>query len=411
MKELKFPSELNVGSLDIERIFEFPTYKDGDNKPRGAEGRLLEVLSQALHFRYNLIIPEDKQWGSESKNGTWSGLIGLVSSGKADVALCFIGASNDRKRVVDFTESYTSNDLTFATHFPRMLHRAYVYMYPFDIATWLGILTVLLFMPFMFRLLGTTQSSYSYLVMKLLGTIFNQAVEKERFNNLILLGSWWYFASLISAGYAAVLASFLTIPMYSTHVRDFKELSKAVKHEEYKVFAPKGTAIIPVLRSNGKEYMNFIADQVEKNDWFVTSDKYMNEDNFQEKTALLGVTLMLNFRFGREPLATKFLSQDVCLKLPVVMVVNKNFCCKSMIDTAIKKINHAGLYKRIVDDELYKAWFRATKEDSDLEAYHALTIDDISGALILLLAGYCLSLNVFIAEIVYSHFFKMYFVV
>ncbi|GFV48970.1 glutamate receptor ionotropic, delta-1 [Trichonephila clavipes] len=411
MKENKFPSELNVGSLEIERIFEFPSYKDGDVKPRGAEGRLLEVLSQALHFKYNLMIPEDKQWGRESENGTWSGLIGLVSSGKADAALCFIGALDERKKVVDFTEPYTSNDLTFATHFPHMLHRAYVYMYPFDIATWLGILTVLLLMPFMFRLLGAAKSPYSYLVMDLFGTIFNQAVDKERFNSLILLGSWWYFASLISAGYAAVLASFLTIPMYGTHVRDFDELSKAVKHEEYKVFAPKGTAILPALRSNGEEHMNFIADKIEKNDWYVSSDRYMNEDNFQDKTALLGVTQMLSFRFGREPLATKFISEDICTKLPVVMVVNKNFCCKNMIDTAITKINYAGLYKRIVDDELYKAWFRATKEDTDLEAYHALTVDDISGALILLLTGYCLSLNVFIAEIVYSRFVKKYFVV
>ncbi|GFT21758.1 glutamate receptor ionotropic, delta-1 [Nephila pilipes] len=409
MKDMKFPRELKVASLEIERIFEFPSGKDGDVKPRGSEGRLLEILSQALHFKYNLMLPEDKQWGRESENGTWSGLIGLVSRGDADAALCFIGASDERQKVVDFTEPYSSNELTFATRFPRLLHRAYVYVYPYDAITWLGILITLLIMSFIFLLLGTTKRSYSYLIMKLFGTIFSQPVDEKDFNSVILLIVWWYFAYVISAGYAAVLASFLTIPMYETPVRDFVELANAVKQGEYEVLSPKGTAIIPVMRSSGEDHVNYIADQIEKNDWYVSSDKYMGEDNFEDKTALLGVTLMLSFRFGREPLATKFLSRDICKTLPVVMVVNKNFCCKNMIDSAIKKINNAGLYKRIVDDELYKSWFRASKEDLDPDTYHALTVDDISGALIVLLTGYCLSFFVFAGEIVYSHLFKKCF--
>ncbi|GFY51353.1 glutamate receptor ionotropic, delta-1 [Trichonephila inaurata madagascariensis] len=106
------------------------------------------------------MIPEDKQWGRESENGTWSGLIGLVSSGKADAALCFIGALDERKKVVDFTEPYTSNDLTFALIFRKcssqhMLHD------PFENRNMVGILTVFLLMPFMFRLLGAAKSSYS----------------------------------------------------------------------------------------------------------------------------------------------------------------------------------------------------------------------------------------------------------
>ncbi|KAF8766449.1 Glutamate receptor ionotropic like protein [Argiope bruennichi] len=362
-----FPSEITVASLQFQQVFEFPDSEKGETKPKGAEGRLLEVLSQALNFKYKLVTSPDKQWGHHLGNGTWNGLIGVVMREEADMAICFFGTSEERKQFIDFSEPYSINELTFATNFPKLLPTAYAYMYPFDLITWLGILVVLFTMPIIFRVLNVTKLPYSYLLLKVFGAIVLQPINEKKFRGLLLLSCLWYFASWISAGYAAVLASFLSVPLYDTYVKDFKHLTKVVQGGEYKVLTPKGTAIIPAMQNTGKDYLIYIADMIDKNDWYVLSDKYMDEDNFYGKTAVLGVQLMLNFKFGKAPLATKYISNDMALVLPVAMVVNKNFCCKNELNKIIKRINGAGLYKRITDDELYKAWFRAQKESLEQE--------------------------------------------
>ncbi|GIY30653.1 glutamate receptor ionotropic, delta-1 [Caerostris darwini] len=402
MKKTKFPEEVVVASLEVKQVFEFP--KDGQTKPGGAEGKLLQLLSQHLHFRYKLVTPPDKQWGGQHKNGSWSGLIGIVNRGEADLAMCFSGISEKRKVATDFTEPYSENDLTFATRFPRMQPRAYAYMYPFDVFTWTGILIMLFLMPLVFRLLKAKKFSYSYFLLKLYGTLFNQPVVDTQFSSLILLGCWWYFSIIISAGYAAVLSSLLTVPIYETLPTTFEELASSVKRGDFKVLGPLRAAVVPGLYETGQDKFVYIASTIDKHEWYVPLNKYMAEETYQHKTAILAVRLMLNFNFGRAPLATKFISDDTSFILPVGIVVNKKFCCKHMLDSAIKKVNQAGLYLRLINEHLYKAWFNAFKEDSD--THRPLALEDILAGLVILLSGYCISLSAFFIEIFYFHLFK-----
>lgn len=60
----------------------------GDGRPRleGVELRLLDYAAQALNFTYRLVVPEDGEWG-RPLNGTWTGKVGEVVYGRADVAV------------------------------------------------------------------------------------------------------------------------------------------------------------------------------------------------------------------------------------------------------------------------------------------------------------------------------------
>jgi hypothetical protein len=40
-----------------------------------------------FQHRLENLIPEDKSYGSKNPNGTWSGIVGMVASGHADLGL------------------------------------------------------------------------------------------------------------------------------------------------------------------------------------------------------------------------------------------------------------------------------------------------------------------------------------
>jgi hypothetical protein len=49
-----------------------------------------------------ILIPEDKSYGSKNLDGTWSGILGTVASGHADLGLNIFSLLTDRMDVIDF---------------------------------------------------------------------------------------------------------------------------------------------------------------------------------------------------------------------------------------------------------------------------------------------------------------------
>jgi hypothetical protein len=51
------------------------------------------------------LIPEDKIYGSKNPNGTWSGIVGMVASGHADLSVNIVAFSTDPMDVIDYLNS------------------------------------------------------------------------------------------------------------------------------------------------------------------------------------------------------------------------------------------------------------------------------------------------------------------
>ena len=45
----------------------------------------------------------DNQYGSLQSNGTWTGMVGELVAGRADIALANIGVGEERSRYVDYS--------------------------------------------------------------------------------------------------------------------------------------------------------------------------------------------------------------------------------------------------------------------------------------------------------------------
>ena len=59
-------------------------------KMTGMFAEVFDNLQEIMNFTYTLIKPPDGQWGSIQPDGSWSGMVGLLVSGKIDIGSVLI---------------------------------------------------------------------------------------------------------------------------------------------------------------------------------------------------------------------------------------------------------------------------------------------------------------------------------
>lgn len=72
---------------------------------------LLEKLAEDMGFTFDLYIVGDGKYGALSGSGRWTGLVGDLLSGTADMAVTSFSINSARSRVIDFTSPFYSTSL------------------------------------------------------------------------------------------------------------------------------------------------------------------------------------------------------------------------------------------------------------------------------------------------------------
>ncbi|GIX76290.1 glutamate receptor ionotropic, kainate 4 [Caerostris darwini] len=129
---MKFPAFIKIavnkliGICHLEMDFEGKyVLTDGSN------AEFLQILSEALKFKYELLVPEDKEWGFKELNGTWNGLVGMVHRQEVDMAMCGIMLTEERQLVVNFGQSYDVAQNVIALKAPGLSPKPLAYVYHF----------------------------------------------------------------------------------------------------------------------------------------------------------------------------------------------------------------------------------------------------------------------------------------
>ncbi|XP_066264897.1 glutamate receptor ionotropic, delta-1-like [Branchiostoma lanceolatum] len=99
---------------------------------------LINALAEQLDFTYELYEPEDGQYGAEKDDGTWSGMVGELVSGRADIALAAMTISSKREKVVDFTSQYMDYGTGLIMKKPKEgMREQFAFFLPFKMTVWI----------------------------------------------------------------------------------------------------------------------------------------------------------------------------------------------------------------------------------------------------------------------------------
>ncbi|XP_055947061.1 probable glutamate receptor [Argiope bruennichi] len=397
------PSFLRVSIVPMKDL-QVHRNEDGSLKFSGIQGRFLGTVMEDMKMPFHLVIAEDREWGRRLPSGNWTGMIGKIQKGAADIADSYIGITEQRAAVVDFSTVYHTDDMTFAIKKPGPVPTSLAFVRPFDLTTWILILTILLIMPLIFQCLFCNKESYIFLFLRLLGTIFRQSTLPnyyiKRFKSLAF--SWWFSATILSFSYSTVLLSMLSIPSEEIAVQNFKELAEAVKNNGYRIYLSKGTAILDFMLHSHKEDLRYLGESIVQNNWYTTARPLTLTDQIDYHSALIDPRTRLLMVAGSEEWKPSFLSDDSVTSYKFAVAMKKNFCYKDKLNTIISGINSAGLYMQFTKEEHFKSWLSASERRRDAtKKVKPLSLEDLSGVFCTLLVGLNLSLFTFICELIF----------
>ncbi|GBO15232.1 Glutamate receptor ionotropic, delta-2, partial [Araneus ventricosus] len=327
--------KIKVAVLPIPEIMEINRSEHGIIKLSGYEGKFLQSILTKMDMEYEIVVPEDRQWGLQQDNGSWTGLIGMIERGEADMACTFLAMTDQRMEAVDFSSSYALEVYTFATHMPDSYKSNFAILHPFQATVWICLCGILVMTSIVYAQLQERKTSPGRIFYKLLASILKQPQEmhdKTRESSSLLL-MWSLFALIISLSYSATLLSFVMLPSKEHPISTIHELSEAVQGGSHQCIASKDGSELMSLRNSKEDYLSKLGNIIYRNKWFVNSSSINSEYFIRQGRSQLIYKNLAKLLFGaREDIS---ISEDSLMSRPLAIALNRKFCCKSDLNSAI----------------------------------------------------------------------------
>ena len=99
---------------------------------RGISFDVLRRLSLELNFQYVIYLVNDSDYGQMREDGSWTGIVGDLISGAADLSIGAFSLTTQRLSVIDFTEPFYENEFALATRRDVMSPSIWASLSPFS---------------------------------------------------------------------------------------------------------------------------------------------------------------------------------------------------------------------------------------------------------------------------------------
>ncbi|GFU40891.1 lig_chan-Glu_bd domain-containing protein [Nephila pilipes] len=402
-----------IATLNRSRIFEI--YPNSDGKPRidGIEAKLVKTIMSKIGVDYEIVIPKDGQYGLKLNDGNWTGIMGMLHKGEADIGVSNIGMYEDRYKSVDFSLPYMWEGMHFSYLKSAYQEDLFGFLRLFDFSTFMSFLGSLFLTAIVILIILKKQETFSSIMLYLFGSFLRQTLILHKQINewKIIFMSWLVFAFVMSSAYSGALLSFLTLPSKGKTVETYQELAEAVAKDSYRVYSLRGSQFVLFFQRSPAQHLQYLGDMIEKNDWYITPDdmthnplkKKDSPDNKTRVDAILGGRYIFKMLYEVGDFKSKvFISEERSMAGSVGIAFRKGFCGYSEVNKILTRILEAGMYEKFLKDESMKYWLSLSpeeKKEMQTSEDRSLSVRDLAGAFVLLLAGLLVSLLVFFLEI------------
>ncbi|XP_075539159.1 glutamate receptor ionotropic, kainate glr-3-like [Dermacentor variabilis] len=116
----------------------------GGSQIKGITGSMIAYIMESMGITYQLVQPPDNEWGELKPDGSWTGMMGQLQRGEADLALGPFVLTEKEATVANPSPAYTDEDMVILSGVEKE-HKSNVYGYirAFDLQVWMVLLCFL----------------------------------------------------------------------------------------------------------------------------------------------------------------------------------------------------------------------------------------------------------------------------
>ncbi|XP_047349701.1 uncharacterized protein LOC124949128 [Vespa velutina] len=220
-----------------------------DGELDGIFGKILRELSITLNFSFN-IVSEVEEYGSWNlKEKTWSGAVGELYAGRADISISDFSITSARLNAVDFTLPLLLSKKCLYIREPEIFAIKWSsFFLTFSYSIWIAILVILIvgsILLIFLKIQNGTDRNVGHLLsdnfLEIWGIFCQQGLAdfSDRSSLRIAYFSILLSAVVLSAAYSAALISFLTS---TVHILPFRSLESFAEDGTYQLSVFRGTS-------------------------------------------------------------------------------------------------------------------------------------------------------------------------
>ncbi|XP_050099710.1 glutamate receptor ionotropic, kainate 2-like isoform X2 [Anopheles aquasalis] len=228
-------------------------FLEGNNRFEGYSLELIDGISKILGFQYRMELVPDGKYGSYNKvTKKWDGLVKHLLDRKADLAVCDLTITYERRTAVDFTMPFMTLGISILYATPVQQPKdLFSFLSPLSLDVWIYMATAYLGVSVLLFVLSRmapadwenphpckqdndeVENIWDMLnaLWLTMGSIMGQGCDilPKAVSTRLVAGMWWFFALIMLSSYTANLAAFLTMERMDATIESAEDLAKQSK--------------------------------------------------------------------------------------------------------------------------------------------------------------------------------------
>ncbi|XP_034173530.1 glutamate receptor ionotropic, kainate 2 isoform X1 [Osmia lignaria lignaria] len=402
----------------------------GNDRYEGFGIDIIQELSKMLGFNYTFEVQGDNVYGSYSKQKKkWTGMLGKIIAGEADLAITDLTITSEREAAVDFTMPFMNLGISILYRKPRKTPPSlFSFLSPFSAGVWWYLIGAYILVSVALFVVGRlcpaewnnpypcieepeeleNQFTFKNSLWFTIGSIMQQGSEIAPIglSTRMMASSWWFFCLIMVSSYTANLAAFLTV---ETLVSPFSNVEELAKKKTIKYGAKTGGSTLTFFKNSAHSKDSNYSTYKEMYDYMKENeDEVLTQDN----DSGLKKVLMEDYAFLMESSSIEYITERYCNVTQIGglldakgygIAMKKDSPYRHALNTAVLKLQQSGLIT-----ELKTKWWTQKRgggkcrEDSGQSMAEELDLDNVGGVFLVLTVGVAVSFFYTIFELLWE---------
>ena len=406
---------LRVVTVDDPLLLSIQQQPNGSYLYSGYLYELWKMVAEELNLRYRMLPLPVTDYGT-LVNGTWTGLVGELVYGRADIALAPLDMRIGRASAIDFVDACpVAEELTGfyvrkeSQEYLPILQLLGSLLKPLDTNVWWALLVSLLVLSAVLRFtlrfspscfetdITVNGMGWTDCLLNCFMCFVNQgwAATPNSLAARTVTITCWMLSIFIYASYTAKLTSFLTM---TTDELPIKTLAQFLERPDWRLALPRGIGEVDQWRvsSDGHERALYERYTAERGVVFIDFSSNQSLTVLTEERVLIAVSIQYAHRMvGKDVCGLAPLSENMQSKtLTYIGIAKRMKILRRELNLLLLRMNSQGLIAR-----LKSRWVTATDVMCESFTGHcALAIADVLAVLIIVPLSVGISIGILVLE-------------